>query len=110
MNIITLQNDGDVISDQKKVESGLLMFLGLGFLVEWVIDGWSKLPHTDYAVVLLILVVIGVAGFLAGVGVGLAATIILFVVNHSRIGVVRSSLSGAEMRSNVGRAAITGER
>jgi SulP family sulfate permease len=38
---------------------GLLLFVGLGFLVEWVVDGWSKLPRSDYAVVLLILIVIG---------------------------------------------------
>jgi SulP family sulfate permease len=88
----------------RPILGGLLFFLGLGFLVEWVIDGWSKLPRADYAVVLLILVVIGAAGFLVGVAVGLAAAIVLFVVNYSRIGVVRSALSGAEMRSNVERA------
>jgi SulP family sulfate permease len=84
---------------------GLLFFLGLGFLVEWVIDGWSKLPRTDYAVVLLILVVIGVAGFLVGVAVGLAAAIVMFVLDYSRTSVVRCALSGADMRSNVERVA-----
>jgi len=84
---------------------GLLFFLGLGFLVEWMIDGWSKLPRADYAVVLLILVVIGAAGFLVGVAVGLAAAIVLFVLNYSRISVVRCALSGAEIRSNVERIA-----
>jgi SulP family sulfate permease len=89
----------------RAILGGVLFFLGLGFLVEWVIDGWSKLPRAEYAVVLLILAVIGAAGFLVGVAVGLAATIVLFVVNYSRIGVVRCALSGAEMRSNVERVA-----
>jgi sulfate permease, SulP family len=89
----------------RPILGGLLFFLGLGFLVEWVIDGWSKLPRADYAVVLLILVVIGVAGFLAGVAVGLAAAIVLFVLNYSRVSVVRCALSGTEMRSNVERVA-----
>jgi SulP family sulfate permease len=83
----------------------LLLFLGLDFLVDWVIGGWSKLSRPDYAVVLLILVVIAAAGFLVGVGVGLVAMLILFVLNYSRINVVHHSLSGAEMGSNVERCA-----
>jgi SulP family sulfate permease len=84
---------------------GLLLSLGLDFLVEWVIVAWSKLSRADYAVVLLILVVIGATGFLIGVGVGLTATIMLFVLNYSRINVVHHALSGAEIRSNVERCA-----
>jgi SulP family sulfate permease len=84
---------------------GLLFFLGLGFLVEWVVEGWFKLPRTDYAVILLILVVIGATNFLVGVGVGLVATVVLFVLNYSRINIVRCELSGAEMRSNLERCA-----
>ncbi len=89
----------------KPVLGGLLLFLGLDFLYEWVIAGWSKLSRTDYAVVLLILVVIGATNFLAGVGVGLAAAILLFVANYSRINVVHHALSGAEIKSNVERCA-----
>ena len=84
---------------------GLLLFLGLDFLVEWVIDGWFKLSRTDYAVVLLILVVIGATDFLIGVGVGLVTMIALFVLNYSRINVVHCALSGAEITSNVRRCA-----
>ncbi len=89
----------------RPVLGGLLLFMGLGFLFEWVVTGWSKLPRSDYAVVLLILIVIGTTDFLVGVGVGLVAMIILFVVNYSRINVVRLTLSGAEMNSNVMRSA-----
>lgn len=88
----------------RPILGGLLLFMGFGFLVEWVIDGWSKLTHTDYAIVLLILVVIGGTDFLIGVGVGLVAMIILFVMKYSRINVVRHALSGAEMSSNVQRS------
>ena len=89
----------------RPILGGLLFFLGLGFLVEWLIDGWSKLPRADYAIVLLILAVIAAAGFLIGVAVGLGAAIIMFVLNYSRISVVRTALSGTEMRSNVERVA-----
>jgi SulP family sulfate permease len=84
---------------------GLLFFLGLDFLVEWVIAAWFKLSRADYAVVLLILAVIGATDFLIGVGVGLVAMIILFVLNYSRINVVHHALSGAEIKSNVERFA-----
>ncbi|UCC89731.1 MAG: SulP family inorganic anion transporter, partial [Anaerolineales bacterium] len=89
----------------KPILGGLLFFLGLDFLIEWVIKGWAKLSRADYAVVLLILVVIGATGFLIGVGVGLVAMIILFVVSYSRIRIVHHALSGAEMTSNVERCA-----
>lgn len=89
----------------KPILGGILLFMGLGFLVEWVVDAWFKLPRVDYAVVLLILAVIGFTNFLIGVAVGLVAMIVLFVWNYSRINVVRHALSGAEMKSNVERCA-----
>ena len=84
---------------------GLLFFLGFDFLVEWVFVGWRKLAPADFAVVLLILVVIAATNFLIGVGVGLVAAVILFVVNYSRFNIVHHTLSGAEMRSSVERCA-----
>jgi SulP family sulfate permease len=82
---------------------GLLLFLGLDFLVDWVVEGWSRLSKPEYGVVLLILVVIAAADFLVGVAVGLVATIILFILSYSRINVVHHAGSGAEIRSNVER-------
>ncbi len=84
---------------------GLLFFLGLDFLVEWVIGGWSRLSKAEYAVVLLILVVIGAVDLLIGVAVGLVAMVILFVWNYSRINVVHHAGTGEEIRSNVERCA-----
>jgi len=89
----------------KPILGGLVFFLGLDFLVEWVIAGWRKLSRADYAVVVLILIVIGATDFLIGVGVGLVAMIVLFVLNYSRIDVVHHALSGSEIRSNVERCA-----
>jgi len=89
----------------RPILGGLLFFMGLDFLVEWVIEGWSNLSRTDYAVVLLILVVIGATDFLIGVGVGLVVMIVLFVLNYSQINVVHHALSGAEIKSNVERFA-----
>jgi SulP family sulfate permease len=83
---------------------GVLFFLGLGFLMEWLVEGWNKLPRTDYGVVLLIFLVVGCFGYLEGVGVGVIAAAGLFVVGYSRVNVIASTLTGAEHRSNVDRS------
>ena len=54
-------------------------------------------------VVVLIVVVISTVGFLEGVGVGIVATVILFIVNYSRIDVVKNALTGVTYRSKVER-------
>ncbi len=87
----------------KPVIGGLLLFLGLAFVVEWVYDAWFKLPRAEYAIVLLIMITMPTVGILAGVGLGLVLALILFAVNYSRISVVKHTLSGSNYRSNVDR-------
>jgi SulP family sulfate permease len=87
----------------KFVLGGLLMYLGLSFLIEWLYHSWFKLPRIDYIVVILILVVIAAVGFVQGVVVGLVASLVFFVVNYSRTDVVRHAVSGANFRSRMNR-------
>ncbi len=87
----------------RAVLGGLLFFTGLQFLSEWLYDGWFKLPRVDYALVLVILAVVAGIGFIQGVLVGLAIAIVLFVVNYSRINVVRQTFTGAGFHSTVDR-------
>ena len=82
---------------------GLLLYMGLNFLAEWIYDGRSKLSHSDYAVVVLILAVMGLFGYLVGVGLGLLAAVFLFIHNYSRVGVITHVLTGVEVQSNVDR-------
>lgn len=89
----------------KPILGGLLMFLGLSFMVEWLWDARERLARTDYFIVILILIIIGLKGFLAGVGVGSVVAVVLFVVKYSRIDVVKHDLSGAVHHSNVDRRA-----
>jgi len=89
----------------KPILGGLLMFLGLSFMAEWLWDAKDKLARTDYFIVILILIIIGIKGFLAGVGVGVVVAVVLFVVKYSRIDVVKHDLSGAVHHSNVDRSA-----
>lgn len=88
----------------RPVLGGLLVFLGISFLVDWLYDAFFRLSRTEYALIVLILVVIAVFGFLPGVGVGLVVSMILFILNYSRIHVVKHSLSGAGFRSAVERS------
>lgn len=87
----------------KVVLGGLLFSLGLSFVLEWAVQARRRLPPTDYAIILLILLVTAVAGFLEAVGVGLLVAVVLFVVNYSRIDVVRFELTGAHVQSRVSR-------
>jgi sulfate permease, SulP family len=89
----------------KALLGGLLLFLGLDFLDGWVIKGFRKFGRLDYAVVLVILLIIATSGFLVGVGVGLVLMVILFVVNYSRINIFHHIISGAEVASRVERNA-----
>ena len=87
----------------KPVIGGLLLFLGLSFLVEWLYDSWFKMSKRDWLIILLILVAMNTIGVLQGVGLGLLVAIGLFVFDYSRTSVIRHSLSGAGFRSNVDR-------
>lgn len=87
----------------KPVLGGLLLFLGLTFLVEWVVDAWFKLSVTEYIVVLVILVVISLVGFFEGIIVGIIIGVVVFVVEYSRTEVVKYTTSGADFHSTVAR-------
>ena len=87
----------------KFVLGGLLLFLGLSFLYEWVYQTWYKLPKADYLVIILILVIIASVGFLEGVAVGIVAAIILFAINYSQVDVIKHSLTAETYQSTIAR-------
>jgi sulfate permease, SulP family len=87
----------------KTVLAGLLIFLGISLLERWLIEARKQLPRLEYMVVVVILLVVATVGFLEGVMVGLLCAIVLFVINYSRINVVRYALTGKERGSNVER-------
>lgn len=77
----------------------LLVYIGAGLLFEWVVEVWAKFTKTDAAIVMAILITIAASNFLWGIGVGMVLTIVLFLVNYSRIDVVRYVLTGQTYRS-----------
>jgi SulP family sulfate permease len=88
----------------RMIVGGVLVFLGLAFLVEWVWDKRKVLPPVEYVVVLLILAtIIGTGKFLPGVVVGLVMAVILFAVSYGRIELVHEVAFGEIYHSNVDR-------
>jgi SulP family sulfate permease len=87
------------------VLSALLLYLGLNFLTEWLIDSFRRMPRSDYLIIVLIVLVVAWAGYVLAVGVGLIMAVALFALRYSRIDVVRLELNGTQHRSNVDRTA-----
>jgi len=90
----------------KAILGGLLLSMGAGLLIEWLYDGWEKLPKSDYMVVVIIVVVIGAMGILAGVVAGIGLAMAIFVISYSRVRVIRQELTGAEYHSHVERSPV----
>ena len=87
----------------RMVVGGVLAFVGLGFIVEWVWDKRRTLPTIEYVVVLVILAGIVAKGFLPGVVIGLVMAVVLFAVSYGRIELVHEVAFGDAHRSNVDR-------
>ena len=82
---------------------GFLAYIGFLFLRDWLISTFRTLARIEYAIVVVILIVIASVGFLEGVGVGIVATVVLFVVDYARTDVVKHERSGRTARSRVTR-------
>jgi SulP family sulfate permease len=87
----------------KLIAGGLIFFVGLSFLTEWLYDAWFQLPRIDYILVWVILIVVGAVGFLEGVGTGIVIAVVLFVVNYSRIDIIKDALTGTSYQSSTER-------
>lgn len=87
----------------RPVLGGLLLFLGLSFLAEWLVDARRSLPLIDYLLLWIILIIIATIGFLQGVGVGILIAAIIFVITYSRVNAIRNILNGENYHSNVDR-------
>jgi SulP family sulfate permease len=82
---------------------GLILFLGLQLLLEWLYDAAFRLPRSDYAIIVVILLVTTTVGYLQAIGVGIGLSIVLFTINYSRVEIIRFAGSSTQLRSTVGR-------
>jgi sulfate permease, SulP family len=87
----------------RPVLGGIILFLGLSFLVEWLYDARKVLPIWDYLLVWVILIIIAAVGFLEGVIAGIFIAAILFVISYSRIDAIKAVLDGSIYHSKVDR-------
>ncbi len=79
---------------------GVLLFTGLRMMNDWLVASRSRLPRTEYAIVVLIFVAITFFGVLEGVAVGMAVTTAFFVVRLSRMELIEARFSARERHSN----------
>lgn len=94
-----------VAATPRMVMGGLLIYIGFELLGEWLLRARRVMARGDYAVVVVIFVVIAATDFLWGVAVGLLAATVLFVVDYSRGEIVRFELGGDHAHSRVQRGA-----
>lgn len=83
---------------------GMVLFLGVATLLDWVVGARRQVGRVDYALILAILCAIAFFGFLTGVACGLVLATLIFAVKYSRLPVVRvdsdaTQLSSARQRS-----------
>ncbi|HET9069502.1 MAG TPA: SulP family inorganic anion transporter, partial [Amaricoccus sp.] len=80
-----------------------VMVIGLNLLVTPLVDQRRGLPAGDYAVVAIIPVAAAIFGFLWGVGVGILAAALFFIMAFARIDLVRLETTASRIRSRVER-------
>jgi len=88
----------------KMILGALLVFVGLSMLFDWVYQAWFKFPKSEFLIIMVILLVVAVRGFLEAIGLGLVLAVALFVVNYSRVSVVKQEFCGTIFRSRVTRS------
>lgn len=85
------------------IAGGLLLFWGLSFMKEYLIDARNKLPKLEYLLMWVIVFIIALVGFLEGVLVGILIAVVLFTVNYSRTSTIRLTTTAANYQSHVHR-------
>ncbi len=88
---------------------GLLAYVGLALLQEWLIASRSSFRTADHLIVVGIFALIVATDFVWGVAIGLVLTVVMFVVDYSRIDVVAHRLTASTATSRVMRAADQAE-
>lgn len=86
--------------------AGLVIYMGLDLLYEWLISSRRKLPFSEWMIVVVILAFVVLVGFMQGLAVGLLVSVALFIYDYSRLPVIRLSATGKDIRSTVDRSPV----
>ncbi len=89
----------------KALIGGLLFFVGLDVLSSAILNTHLRRSRPEYAVGMLVFAVVAFVGLIEGLGVGVGAGLVLFVVNYSQVDVVRRESTAVDHHSNVVRSA-----
>jgi len=87
------------------VAAGLLMFIGLTMIEDWLIAARRRLLLMDWLIVLGIVAVTTAFGILPAVGVGLGLAVLGFTFGYMRLPVIRQSSDARAHRSTLDRNA-----
>lgn len=85
----------------------VLVWVGGSLMYDWLVRARRRLDPFEYAVILLIALVIVLVSFPVGILVGLIAAIFLFAFQYGRIDIVRHELTGADWHTS---GQVSGER
>jgi SulP family sulfate permease len=85
----------------RMVLGALLAYVGIALMHEWLIASRRRFRTADHVIVVGIFALIVVTDFVWGVVIGSILTIVLFLVDYSRVDVIRHRLTGATASSRV---------
>ena len=97
--IALLIGDGMLELVPVSIVGGILIFAGAGMVDEGLVRNRKRLPWSDYGIIVLIAGVILVFGLFEGVGAGMVATLLFFVVRLSRVDPIESRFTARGHRS-----------
>ena len=86
------------------LSAGLLLFIGVAMLNEWLLGSRRRLSLLEWLVVLAIVAVTMWQGMLTAILAGSAFALVIFVVSYARVPILRRALSKPARRSNVDRS------
>jgi len=84
----------------RPVLAGLLLFLALSLLREWIWEAYFKLPWLEFVLIVAILILVAFKGIITGVAFGILVASIIFVYSYSRTSCIKYAFTSAERFSN----------
>lgn len=87
----------------KVMVGALLLLFTYGILAEWGISARRRLGPADYSLVIIIGGAITLLGFLPGIALGIFVAALFFLVQYSRLNLIKLELTGSQIQSDVER-------
>lgn len=79
---------------------GLLLWIGGSLLYDWLVTITSKVSRLEYGIVLLIVLLIASVGLLEGLLAGVFAAAIFFIIEYSRVEIIKYAMTAENLHSS----------